>query len=112
MGKVIDLVGISYDLKASGNSFNYILVNSDTNLQSFDFAYLDTSASPFTLTLPPTPKDNDMVGFLDIKGNASVNNITIARNGNTIMGLDEDLVIDTDNAHFYLIYINGDWRLL
>lgn len=64
-----------------------------------------------TITLPATPTANDKVGFMDVKGNFSTNNLTIAGNGNNIMGLDEDMIVDTDNIAFELIYTDSNWRL-
>lgn len=66
----------------------------------------------FTITLPATPTADDKVSFLDVVGNFSVDNLTVARNGETIMGLAEDMVVSTNNISFELIYTNSDWRLV
>jgi len=69
-------------------------------------------AGPITITLPATPLENDVIGFLDAKGTFDTNSLSVARNGKLIMGLAQDMVVSTKNISFDLIYINGDWRLL
>ncbi len=70
---------------------------------------VDFGVSPLTLTLPLTPAVNDFVEFYKSAG-ASLDSI-IARNGETIMGLTEDLTIDTEINSLKLIYNGTDWRL-
>lgn len=72
----------------------------------------DTSAAPFTITLPATPAEGARLGFTDAGANFAAKNLTIARNGKTIAGAASDLVVDLDRATFELIYIGGDWRVV
>ena len=75
------------------------------------FKPIDTSSSPKTIVLPSNPQNYHVIEFLDINGTFDTNALTIAGNGSTIMGLAEDMVVDTKNIGFELIYIDGDWRL-
>lgn len=72
----------------------------DTNdadtLTSFDFVFADTSSAIFTLNLPATPVQGDMVRFCDATGSFGTNNLTVGRNGNNIMGLAQDMILDQD----------------
>jgi len=63
--------------------------------------------------LPTNPSIGNTVYFLDIAGNCSANTTTISGNGNKIMGSLEDLDVDSDGAHFALIYSNETygWRI-
>jgi len=72
---------------------------------------VENKVGPITITLPSTPLENSVIGFLDFKGMFDTNALTILRNGKLIMGLAEDMVVDTKNISFELIYINGDWRI-
>lgn len=54
-----------------------------------------------TLTLPATPSNFDYVGVTNLSGFA---NSLVARNGEKIMGLTEDLTIDVANGGFSLFY--------
>ena len=65
----------------------------------------------FTITLPAKPVVNARVGILDNTSNFDNNNLIIARNGNTIMGKDEDMTISTKNISLELIYNGNDWRI-
>jgi len=69
------------------------------------YAYIaNTTASAFTLTLPSTPTDNDHILINDGLGKFSTNNLTIARSGNNIAGLSQDLVCDVDYSSFRLTF--------
>jgi len=71
---------------------------------------VDTTSAPITMTLPTAPVDGNSIVFSD-GGDFSTNNLTIARNGKTIEELSEDMVIDTENMSFELIYYNNDWKI-
>ena len=78
---------------------------------SGDYLLADTSSAAFTITLPLAPAVNAAVYFQDAKGTFSTNNLTVARNGQTIMGLSENLTASTDDYGFGLIYNGSDWRI-
>ena len=67
---------------------------------------VDTSAGAITLTLPAVAGIGTEVRVIDGTGNASTNNITIARNGHKIQGGTSNLVIDIDRAGIGLVYYN------
>ena len=72
--------------------------------------YVLTNAAAVTLTLPATPASGDTVWATFTNGLAT--NI-IARNGQTIMALAEDMTIDsTTGATIQLRFVNGTWRLI
>jgi len=58
------------------------------------------------LTLPASPSATDMVYLSNLSGATTA---TVARNGNKIMGLAEDLTIDKLNAGIQLIYVNSTY---
>jgi len=73
---------------------------------------LDTSTA-LTITLPVSATIGDKIGIVDGTGNASTNNITIARNGHKIQGLSEDMTVAKSRAAFELVYYNttNGWLL-
>lgn len=84
-----------------------------TPLAAHETWLADTTTSARSRPLASVPLDGDELTVRDDKGKASVNNITIGRNGKTIMGLTEDLIISTDWTWVRLKYIAslGDWRV-
>jgi hypothetical protein len=69
-----------------------------------DRIFVDTSGGGVTVTLPGSPNVGDSVRFVDVAGNFATNNLTVARNGNNIMGAASDLTASTDNEGFLLVY--------
>lgn len=74
----------------------------------------DTSAGAFTVTLPATPAANDFVVVADVASSFATNNLTVARNGSSIMGVADDFLIDIKNASIRFTYINATygWRII
>jgi hypothetical protein len=68
---------------------------------------VDTSVTGgVTITLPATAELGDEIRVIDGFGEASIFNITIARNGHNIQGRADDLIIQTDRSAFGLVYYN------
>jgi len=84
----------------------YTEVTSNITLTANSKYFVDTSAAR-TLTLPTTPTMGQEISIIDGTGNAATNNITIARNGNKIQGLAEDMTVSTNRAAFVLAYYNA-----
>lgn len=82
---------------------NYTAVASDSILA-------DTSGGSFTITLPATPSTGDAIIIAD-GADWSTNNLTIARNGSTIEGLSEDLIIDVKAITLTLVYNGTTWQV-
>jgi len=76
-----------------------------------DVLSADTSGAAFTITLPATPTEGDVVTIKDADGSWDTNNLTIARNGETIGTVAEDLVCDVENAKLELAYLDGNWAV-
>ena len=74
--------------------------------------FADTTSAAFTITLPATPSDGTRLIIHDVTGNFATNNLTVDRNGETILGLAENLILDVNNGTTELIYINNDWRIM
>ena len=100
---------------ASGLLRDWVLKTSAYTLVAGDRIIVDTDGNPaYNLTLPAAPVSGDTVSFFDGGGNCGTVNVTILRNGNNVMGLAQDLAIDTDNASFDLVYYNASkgWRIV
>ena len=71
----------------------------------------DTSAGSFTVTLPASPTTGQAVQFVDSKGTFQQFPLTVARNGQTIMGLSEDMIASQNGIGFGLTYNGTTWRI-
>ena len=109
-------VGISATLTVAGtcNVTGVLTGRTSVTLQSTSLnpvvaqtTYIVT-ATGITLTLPASPTTGDMIGFRP--ASSSINSYTVARNGNTIMGLSSDLTVDSA-APFDLVYTGSGWVL-
>lgn len=67
----------------------------------------------FTATLPASPEVDDMIGFVDNVGSFAESNLTLGRNGNEIMDMSEDMILDINYASIMLVYTaNRGWVLV
>jgi hypothetical protein len=88
-------------------SYSYSAISANTNLVAATRYIVDTSSAALTLTLPSSATLGDEIGIIDGTGNASTNNITIARNGGNIQGAASDMTVSTNRAAFVLVYYNA-----
>ncbi|QOI69027.1 putative tail fiber protein [Pelagibacter phage Mosig EXVC030M] len=88
--------------------------SSSITVAANDRYFVDTSSSALTITLPSSPLTGDQVRLLDLSGTFDTNNLTVARNGNNIMGAAADLTVSTENASIGLVYTGATqgWKLL
>ena len=68
--------------------------------------FVDTTLGAITTTLPSSATLGDEITFNDGNETFDTNNLTIARNGHKIQGLEEDLTVSVENAGFTLVYYN------
>ena len=81
---------------------------------SGDKLLADTSAGAFTITLPAAPTADDSVMIADAQGTFAAHNLTLSRNGQSIDGAAEDLVLDVNNASVELVFAGGakGWQVI
>lgn len=120
----------------TGNKRKALTVNDAESAPEWDYAYLsplvektlnytavngdrisaNTSGGAFTITLPASPETGDRVTICDGNSTASAqgfaaNNLTVARNGSTINGVADDIIVRTKGATFSLAYTGTTWRV-
>lgn len=91
---------------------NYLVKTEDYTAISRDIILADTTSSSINITLPIAPQQYEKITIKDIAGTFDINNLIIVRNGNTIMGLDEDMTLSTKYEKIELLYTGTDWRIL
>jgi hypothetical protein len=91
----------------SGRNDNIVTVSASTTVSS-QLTYA-VASNGITLTLPASPSIGDKIWFCPTS--LSVNSWTVAYNGNSIVGLSENLVIDTFKS-FALLWSGSTWLLV
>jgi len=76
--------------------------------------FVDTSGGAITSLLPASPMIGDQVRLLDAASTFGTNNLVVGRNGQLIMGLNEDMTVSTTYASVQLIFAGATygWRLI
>lgn len=83
-----------------------MLVSASAVLSVGERVCVDSSGAARTMTLPPAPEFGHHVTVW----RTGANPVTLARNGSTIEGLAEDLVIDVTGKGVRLTYLFGTWK--
>jgi hypothetical protein len=95
-----------------GNPDNWIYKNSNYTAIEGDKILADTSVSPFTISLPPTPQIGTVISLVDAKRTWDTFNLIVNRNTNTIENSASDLICDdSQNEIITLIYNGSTWRV-
>lgn len=86
----------------------------DQSIAEGEALIVDTTLAVVTVTLPVTPEQYDVVYIADYAGTFGTNNCVVDRNGENIMGLAENLNIDSSNVSLALQYIDATvgWRIV
>lgn len=87
------------------------VVTSATTMAAGNGYLADSSGGAFTLTLPSAPGAGDRVVIADATGDWAANNVTIGRNGETIEGATENLVLDVGDLIVTMLYTGSDWQV-
>jgi len=79
-----------------------------------DYIFCDTSASSFTVYLPATPSMGDRIFIHDGAGFFNFKNLIVGRNGQKIMGKEEDYFCDVPNKRIEFVFYNfvHGWRVV
>jgi chitodextrinase len=113
--KVVGTTGVTgnYSYVSPIHPAGIVTASSATNATSGNLYAVDTTSAAFTLTLPASPVQGDFIRILDTGGDCEVNNLTVARNGQSIAGDASDFTVDVGRASIALVYINSyGWGVL
>jgi hypothetical protein len=91
----------------SGGAAWQAVVTSNLTVVSKNGYFVNTSSAAITATLPSTPTLGDFVSFIDYAGTFDTNNLTIARNGENIQGVAEDLTVSVERAGLTLVFTDA-----
>lgn len=102
--------GTQYGSATSVAEASFSIQTSNFNATAGSRYGVDTSGGAVTATLPASPTAGEAIFFADAGGAYASNNLTIARNGKTIMGASSDLTVSTNNQSVGLFYNGTTWR--
>ena len=92
----------------SGAASSWLFKTSNYTAVNNDMIIADTTSASFTVTLPASPSQGDMVTIAD-GNNWQTNNLIVGRNGSTIKGVADDLLIDLAGLKIDFIYNGSTW---
>lgn len=91
----------------------WVEVSSNYAASAGDNLMLNSTVSGIVVTLPSSPSLGNTVKFIDGAGNCATYNVTVSGSGEKIAGSTDPLIVDTNDANFYLVYYNSTygWKL-
>lgn len=102
MGRYLNLTG--------AKTAKVTLVYGATNAQPNDVLVCQNGG--FTITLPATPTERDTIQIIDATGVFQSSNVIVARNGEKIQNLAENMSLDMNYASVILEYSGADYGWL
>lgn len=93
--------------------FKDVDVTANRTTNAFETNWVNTASAARTVTLPASPDKGDRIRFFDVAKTFDSNALTVARNGQLIMGDAANLTVSTEGAAFELVYYNTTygWRI-
>lgn len=108
--------GTNWKLLTFPGSGLWITKTGAYSIADFERVFVNLTGGSFTITLPSAPTwGMDRVWISDIGETISSTNVlTIARGGNPIMGLNEDMTVEIAGAAFSLLAVSAayGWKLV
>ena len=99
---------------SSAGLAGWSVINSNYTVGNNVQLIANTTTTGFTVTLPASPVSGNTVVITDgsiISVGWSNNNVTVARNGSTILGFADDLVLNVSRSTATLVYDGGTWQV-
>lgn len=96
--------GSGWGAIGGGGGTTYTAITSNTTATAGSNYLTNTTSAAFTVTLPASPSAGDTVVVADAGGTWATNNLSVARNGQNIMGSATNLTCNVNGAVVSLIY--------
>lgn len=104
----------SGNLRWESTKYLYSVKTGGFTAESWNAYFIDTTGGTIAATLPLDPSMGDTIRFFDVASQFDTNPLVMVRNGEKIMGDDEDMQVTTANAAFDIVYSNETygWRII
>jgi hypothetical protein len=109
-GRIRSITNVSISGIGGTATLTWIKKTADYTANVGDRVIADTIGGSFILTLPATPTLGSSVTVAD-GNNWYNNNLTVARNGSTIEGMAEDLILDIEGVQIEFVYDGTTWEV-
>jgi len=101
-----------YTTDDNADSTSVEVVNSDIDAMTAKVYLCDTTEGSFDVILPSGSNLGEYFIIIDMKGTFEDNPVNLKGNGSTIMGENEDFLLDVNNREYKVTYVGDDWRIL
>jgi len=88
---------------------SYVVKTTTYTMADKEGVLANTSGGAFTVTLPSTPATGTQCIIADSNGTFGTYNLTAGRNGSTIAGVAQDLVLDINGVSVQFVYNGSTW---
>ena len=95
----------------AASGVTYVTKTANYTTQDLEGVLANTSGGAFTVTLPASPSAGAQVIVADSGDAFGTNNLTVARNGETIDGTAANLVLDITGVSVQFVYNGSTWRV-
>lgn len=105
--------GTLWGLVGGGLQSSLGIVIANYNALANNLVRADSTNGSFSIFLPDSPNDGDVVGIIDIANKFNTNPVTIVPNAGTTVESDTSLILDLDGAFSTVVYVSAvsDWKL-
>jgi len=111
-GNILTSNGTAWTSSAPApGGIDYVVKTANYTTQNNEGVLANTSGGAFTVTLPATPAAGDQCIIADSGSAFGTNNLTVGRNGSTIGGLAENLILDITGVSVQLVYDGTTWEV-